>query len=100
MQSYFPLGCPKVSHTDGSVSFTLSIFSLDISSHNFCTGGFRNSISRLSIMHWTRLLNQAQPSGADGHQRQFSGHPGLTLACSNSFLTVIRGMAKSSMLKT
>src|ERR1051325_12194981 len=51
-------------------------------------------------MHWTRLFNQAQPSGADGHQRQFSGHPGLTPACSKFFLTVIRGMVKSSMLKT
>src|ERR1043165_162490 len=100
MSSYFPLGCPKVSHTDGSVSFALSIFNLDISSHSFCTGGFRNSISRLSIMHCTRLLNQAQPSGADGHQRQFSWHPGLTLACIKFFLTVIRGMVKSSILKT
>src|ERR1044072_1483328 len=101
MSSYFPLACPKVSHTFGTVLFTSSIFSfLDMSSHKLSTGGFKNSISRLSIMHWTRLLNQAQPSGADGHQRQFSGHPGLTPACSKFFLTVIRGMVKSSMLKT
>src|ERR1051325_11075093 len=99
MLSYIPLGCPKVSHTFGTVSFTSSIFSfLDMSSHKLSTGGFRNRISRLSIMHWTRLLSQAQPSGADGHQQQFSGHPGLTPACSKFFLTVIRGIDRKSVV--